>query len=415
MNRTSLLFIVLALAISCNPVLTTYTFIYNNEGPNRAIAMNMERLLEETFYNVDIQLIEGVNTNANLDSLRLNKMDMGLIENYVPYTPGVNSVFSVYSEVLHVFYRKELNPENFQDLITNHSIYMGPEMSPSYNLCMDLFTFYDIDPGDVNVTFSLVKSDVVIILTNLLSKDELIGFRDYTLFSFDEVDAYMNGSSEVDAIALKYPRLEPFVIPRNTYWNFTGDPIVTLSIEIVMMVSSRMGQVPVTDLTKTMLQNRQIFAPLDPLLYNGLSESFDRSKLNIPLHEGARVYLDRDEPSFIERYAELGGVILSILIAVTSGIISLTKWQAQKKKDKIDEFYEDLLNVKNQIVKLKDISVVMQKIRDIQSAQNKAFEMLISEELVANDSFRIYMELSKETITELRNKLRALRLVQNKG
>lgn len=48
----------------------------------------------------------------------------------------------------------------------------------------------------------------------------------------------------------------------------------------------------------------------------------------------------REEPSSIERYAELGGVLLSIAIASISGLVSLTKWQAQKRKDKVDEFYE---------------------------------------------------------------------------
>ena len=30
--------------------------------------------------------------------------DMALVENYVPYQEGVSSTFSLYSEVLHLFY-----------------------------------------------------------------------------------------------------------------------------------------------------------------------------------------------------------------------------------------------------------------------------------------------------------------------
>jgi len=41
--------------------------------------------------------------------------------------------------------------------------------------------------------------------------------------------------------------------------------------------------------------------------------------------------------------------------------------------------------------------------------------MLIEEKLVANDSFRIYMELSKETINELRGKMRAIKAKQAKS
>ena len=41
--------------------------------------------------------------------------------------------------------------------------------------------------------------------------------------------------------------------------------------------------------------------------------------------------------------------------------------------------------------------------------------MLINEELSANESFRIYMELSKETISELRLKRKALKLIAEKA
>jgi TRAP-type uncharacterized transport system substrate-binding protein len=373
----------------------------------------MEELLETTFFNVDIELIEGISTQSNIDSLLSNNVDIALIENYVAYEEGINSAFAVYSEVLHIFYHKDITSNSFEELMSNHTIYIGPRLSPTYNLMMDLFDFYGLDASEMDVTFNMAKSEVIVVLTNLFSREELIGFRDYRLFSFDSADNYGNGSI-VEGISLKYPRLSPFLIPESTYRTVSEGPVLTLSVELIMIVRSSMGQIAVTDFTKTMLQNRQVFSPIDPLLYNGLREDFDRSRLNIPLHEGARVFLDRDEPGFLERYAELGGVILSIVIAVGSGIVSLARWQIQKKKDRIDDFYEDLLQVKNEIPKLKNLKDGALKIREIQTAQNKAFEMLISEELLANDSFRIYMELSKETINELRAKMRALNTIKEK-
>ncbi|MEQ9231050.1 MAG: hypothetical protein RIF46_10240, partial [Cyclobacteriaceae bacterium] len=44
-------------------------------------------------------------------------------------------------------------------------------------------------------------------------------------------------------------------------------------------------------------------------------------------------------------------------------------------------------------------------IRKIKLEQQKAFQMLIDEKLQANESFRIYMELSKETLQELQLRL----------
>ncbi len=414
MNRIVRLLILVVLSFSCNPTLTEFSFIYNNEGPNHEIAKRMEKLLEETYYNTDVVLIEGDGTNQNLDSLMLGDVDFALVENYINYTEGVNSVFSVYSEILHIFYRGERTLDSFDDLIYDKPIYIGREQSPTYNLMMDLFEFFVIDLSRVNVTFEMAKAEVVVELTNLLHDESLDTYEGYKLFSFDTTDEVGN-SSLVEGIALKYPRLTPFIIPKNAYKRHTDNAVVTLSVDLVVMVRSSLGEVPVNDFTRTMLRNRQIFTAIDPLLYNGMKEDFDQDKLNIPLHEGARSFLARDEPSFIERYAELGGVILSLIIATWSGLVSLAKWQAQKKKDRIDEFYEDLITTKNHIPLLKRPNEAVERIKQVKASQNKAFELLISEELVANESFRIYMELSKETLGELRSKLKTLKAIKSKA
>lgn len=400
------------LLASCNPTTLTFSFIYNDEGPNKEIATRMKELLESEF-NVEIMLIEGKNTNANLDSLIQNKVDIALVENYVNYQDGLNSAFSVYSEVLHLLYKEGMDATSFASLMYAGPVYIGRENSPTYNLMMDLWEYYGVDGSQIDVTFNMAEANVVVELTNLFNKQHLQDYEGFKLFSFDDA-RNMSDASVVQGITLKYPRLSPFIIPENSYWSFTDKPIVTLSVDLVMMVRSGMGEVAVNDFTKTMLRNRQIFTSIDPLLFEGMKEDFDQAKLNIPLHEGARIFLEREEPSFIERYAELGGVILSIIIALWSGIVSLTKWQAQKKKDKIDEFYEDLMNIKNGIARLDTVGDGMKRVKRVQAAQNKAFEMLIAEKLVANDSFRIYMELSKETINELRGKMRILKAKQQR-
>ena len=413
MNRTVAVVFIILLVTSCNPTLTTYTFIYNDKGPNQEIAERMEILLEETYYNTDIVLMKGEGTNQNLDSLKTAQVDFAMVENYVNYTEGINSVFSIYSEVLHIFYVADKTITSFKEIVYDKPIYIGIEESPTYNLMMDLFDFYGVDTSRINVTFQMDQAEVVVVLSNLLSEEMLQQFRGFRLFSFD-TEQNVGNYSTVEGISLKYPRLSPFVIPKDSYRELSSTPLVTLSVDLIMMVSSGVGEVPVNDFVKTMLRNRQAFTGIDPLLYNGMREDFNQSKLNIPLHEGARSYLARDEPSFLERYAELAGVILSLIIATWSGLVSLAKWQAQKKKDRIDEFYADLITIKNHIPMLKKPVEAIERIKHVKTSQNKAFELLIAEELVANESFRIYMELSKETILELRSKLKALKSMNSR-
>jgi len=62
------------------------------------------------------------------------------------------------------------------------------------------------------------------------------------------------------------------------------------------------------------------------------------------------------------------------------------------------------MNIKNELKDINAINEAQQLISRIKVSENKAFKMLIDEELVANESFRIYMELSKETINEIKIK-----------
>lgn len=398
--------LLLTALIACNPVTEEYSFIYNDEGPNALIADKMKALLESK-YNVDINLIKGKGTNENLDRLLDESVDMALVENYVDYVDGLRSAFSVYSEVLHIFYQQGFEITSFEDLMYDHTVYVGQPASPTYNLTMDLLRFYGMTDQNIEIVADMGQAEVVVLLTNLLSTEELSRFDGYRLFSFDRIEQFGNGST-VEGLSLRFPRLSPFVLPKNAYRGFSDMPIVTLSVDLVMIVRSGMGEVAVTDLTKTMLRNRQIFTSIDPLLYDGLREDFDQSQLNIPLHEGARIFLDRDEPSFFERYAELAGLTLSIIIAVWSGLVSFARWRKQKKKDKIDTFYADLMHVKKSIAGLEEKAAVLAKAKQVHALQNRAFELLINEELEANESFRIFMEMVRDILGDLRSKLRRL-------
>ena len=96
------------------------------------------------------------------------------------------------------------------------------------------------------------------------------------------------------------------------------------------------------------------------------------------------------------------------MVALVTGLISFSKSRIQRKKDRVDVFYKELMDIKNESIN--SVDEVKMRIEQIKRSQNKAFDMLINEELSANESFRIYMELSKETITELRVKRKMIKM-----
>jgi len=126
--------------------------------------------------------------------------------------------------------------------------------------------------------------------------------------------------------------------------------------------------------------------------------------MNFPLHRGVKHYLECNKPSVFERYAELGGVIFSITVVLLDLINTVKNKIKQKKKDRIDEFYVDLLRIEKEIPYLHSIQVIDIAREKVIQFKIRAFELLVHEKLTANESFRIFISLLSETLLLLDKK-----------
>lgn len=414
--RTSIFSIIILILISaCSNEKPTYKLIHSENEPENTITRIIKRVLEENL-DVNIELVNGVGSISNLDSLSAGTADITIVENNMPFREDIRSIFPIYEQVLHIFYRSDVEINSFKDLVYGKKVYIGTEGSSTHRFMTDMFEYFRLDKSQYEITSNIFDNDVICGFTDIIndiSYIQSIEAEGYRLYSFDAIENYGKGSI-AEGIGLKYPQLKPFIIPHGTYGNMTEEPILTIATDAILIVRAELYDELVYDISKTIFRDKQELNEISPLVYSTMDENFDRGKVNYPLHNGARIFLDRDEPSFLERYAELGGVIFSIILALISGIVSLSRWQTQKKKDRVDVFYKDLIEIKNSIPRLGTVGEGLQGIKNIQLAQNKAFEMLIDEKLEANESFRIYMELSKETINELKVKIKRLKLREEK-
>lgn len=398
--------------VACQNNTPKFTLLYSVEEPIGEIAKTVKEVMERN-HNVEIELIIGEGSLANLDSLSGGKADFTITENHVPFRTGIQSLLPFYPQILHIFYKSDEVHQDFASVFYGRKVFIGLEGSGSYRFMQELFEFFGVDRSKFEITDNAFDNDVFCGFTDIIKSEYLLGFEGYKLFSFDSIEKFGRGSI-AEGISLKFPQVKPFVIPGLTYGNLTEEPIITLTTDVVLAAREGLPEDLIYDMTKTIFRDQQEFTALSPSIYIDLTENFDRSKLNFPLANGARIYLDRDEPSFLERYAELAGVLFSIALALVSALISLSRWQSQKKKDRVDIFYKDLMDIKNELPTIHDVRKGLEKINEVKAAQNKAFEMLIDEKLTADESFRIYMELSKETINEIRLRIKQMRLEAQK-
>ena len=124
-------------------------------------------------------------------------------------------------------------------------------------------------------------------------------------------------------------------------------------------------------------------------------------RFSFRIHPGTMSYLLQDEPTFIERYSGVAEVLVTLLIGLISGGWALVKLYRIQRKNRIDKFYVEVIATRDAVGADASDTDRLAAIEAIRQLQNHAFELLVDEKLAADESFRIFIELTNNSIDEL--------------
>lgn len=373
------------------------------EDPKNEIAKTIVRLLNENGKD-NIKLMDGI--IPSIDSLESNIYQLMVVDNNLKYREDITVITPLYPQILHILHRKNYVPENFKDLVTGKKIYAGLPNSGSSIIVKDLIHDFQIDENDIEFVdvLNLFEADVIIQFCDLISFAELKDLQGFSFYSLDTLSNLGKGSI-VEAICQRYPQYEPYVLPKMVYGEFLKEPILTISNEAILVCRKDLDESLVFDIAQLIHENKQAFNDISPLLYHGISEKYDVRNLAFSLHPGARKYLERDMPTYFERNSNLIGVLLTILIALISGSFTIYNFRKIRKKNKIDKYYQQLINIRLTINCLNEEDEIKNELETIKSLQNETIALVVEEELSANDSFIVFLKLSEIVLNEGNEKL----------
>jgi hypothetical protein len=255
--------------------------------------------------------------------------------------------------------------------------------------------------------FSLVEDPVsladVVVLFVPIDRQSIVSDRriEYTgMFSFGDVDDIGTGSN-LDRAVLLNPRLKPFVIPTGTYNELTPEPIVTVAVDNLLIANSELEETVVYDLFAEVVRVRTALFSERPELFQPLDKSIIDGNFAFSIHAGAMDYLLQDEPTFIERYSGVAEVLVTVLVAAVSGGWALVNIYRIRRKNRIDEFYKEVIRIRDSLPMSASNSERDAAVEAILELQNQAFELLVAEQLAADESFRIFIELTNNSIDRI--------------
>jgi len=93
-----------------------------------------------------------------------------------------------------------------------------------------------------------------------------------------------------------------------------------------------------------------------------------------------------------------------------SGIFTLYNYRQLRKKDIIDTYYQQLIDIRNQMDSYISQEQIVERINYIKLLQNETMDLVIREKLSANESYLVYMKLAEMVSRELAEKKQKLSL-----
>jgi TRAP-type uncharacterized transport system substrate-binding protein len=403
-----LLFAVFLFLAGCGDQGNTFRLLVPAQPFDREIAAE----LVEVFANNSRHRVELVPVpdgfETALEALEAGHADLALASNSQPYRKGVTTVMPLYPTVLHILRLRERVADSPEELFRGATVDAGPAGSASRRLMMEILDNLNMQEDDVSFSSSRGEpADVIVLYLPILPERVNTALREfgaegaYRFVSFGQ-PADIGTGSAIDRAVLLDPRLSPFVIPVGTYDDIPEEPVVTLAVDKLLVSRPEMESAAAYDLISEIQRLQPALAATYPMLFQRLNEDFDASGSTFVLHPGAQAFTQRDEPNFYERYSGVAEVLVTLVIGLVSGTYAVIQIYNRRRKNRIDGFYSDVMAIRDSINERSSATEREAAVEQVKELQNRAFEMLISEKLAADESFRIFVTLSNDIIAQLK-------------
>lgn len=343
-----------------------------------------------------------------LDALESGHADLALTSNTQLFRQGITTVMPFYPTVLHILVRRERSAGSAEELLRGATVNAGPVGSASRQLMSEIMTGLDIAAGDVTFVDSAAALPDVNLVYLPISPEQIRGVLEhadiagrYRFLSFGSPEDIGTGG-EVDRAVLLNPRLSPFVIPVGTYGDLPEVPVLTLAVDKLLVSRPDLDSAMVYDLIGEIRRLQPALAAKRPFLFRDLGAEFDASGSTFVLHPGSQAFAVRDEPTFYERYSGVAEVLVTLVIGLISGGYAVVQIYNRRRKNRIDGFYADVMKIRDSINERSSANERAAAVERVRELQNTAFDMLISEKLAADESFRIFVTLSNDIVDQIK-------------
>lgn len=216
------------------------------------------------------------------------------------------------------------------------------------------------------------------------------------------------------AMKINHPAFEPTLVPAGAY---LGNPAVppedlpSIAVHRTLLAGTGADEQAVRAVTASLIDGRQEIAAEIPasegavrLLMAQVRRPEPRADLGPAMHPGALDFYEKDKPPFVLAHADYMGLLLTVLVMVSSWIWELRAWLKKQQKNIADRYSNRvvvLMNAARQASSPEGLEEIRAELLDILTA---AVGDLDSDKLSEDSfhSFRAILQIGLEEVRESR-------------
>ncbi len=368
------------------------------DEPAPTIVRTLADCLREAGFDVSVMFFD--DSHQMFEALDGSRIDIALVEEPLVRPGRETMLLPVYPSVLHALGRADSMPMNFVELLSS-AIYAGLPGSLGHDLVAALAEdFGVVEPRILDDPWRIAP-DAYLIFGGLLSDEAIGNLRDFRLIDLPK-PAQHAGESIVDSIVLRYPNLRPFTLPADLYPELGHEPVHTLAVMTLLASRADLSDKIAYRVTQQVLENWRTIRTIYPLATGNSIQRIDRDDFVLPLHQGARRYIERDRPGFVEEHIDLIALGTTLAMAGVSAAIGLVHRRKKARKDRVDTYLTSVLAVRRRLC-AESPEEALAKVDEI---EKEVLELVVAEKIEADSGLIAFLMLCGSVRMEITDQAR---------
>jgi TRAP transporter TAXI family solute receptor len=348
--------------------------------------------------------------SENMAMLNRGAIDLGAIRSDTPVVSDIQMVAELYSDYFQLIVRGDSDAREFTDIgrlkigipdFGTDAFRSFWTIADHYNFALDQIDWTAIDFTAARGGLISGRFDAIFTVRSLRDADLLRLFLDAAI---KKLDLRYIPMRQAQAVALKKPFLKPAIIPEGAVTSARPIPLVptpTATVSRMLVTRDDVPDAAIRELTRVLFEHR-LDLTIRFSLASAIRQPDESAGLNVPLHEGASQFYDRDQPSYLKENAEPLALVLTIFAMGFSAMLALRNRFVAAQKNRADRYNYQLLDLHRRTLEAQSPAELAQIKQEVNATLATVVVALDTDEVTDEgfQSFALLLETVRDTVRD---------------